>query len=183
LSKNVSFPGDKIAITEEYEAGKNAFDDEHIVRSSIAGIIEVDKQNRLVSVKDRKVISVPQVDDLIIGRVVAVMSSMIAVSIEYINGIPTKSHVECICQTRSYRKKYIALVGDIVKLRISSHRNGAIHATMKEPELGTLFTQCRKCGKKVFQIRDAIKCSECGWIDDRKLSIDFDKSDFLKLRD
>ena len=36
--------------------------------------------------------------------------------------------------------------------------------------LGILFTKCRKCGGKVVSMRDAIKCTECAWIDERKLS-------------
>ena len=28
-------------------------------------------------------------------------------------------------------------------------------------------------------MRDAVKCKECGWIDDRKLSSDFGKMDII----
>ena len=31
----------------------------------------------------------------------------------------------------------------------------------------------------VIKMRDAVKCKDCGWIDDRKLSLDFGKSEFL----
>ena len=55
----------------------------------------------------------PEVNDIVVGTVVAVMSSMIAVSIDYVNNVRTKSNVECICQTRQFRKKNIALVNDI----------------------------------------------------------------------
>ena len=70
---------------------------------------------------------------------------------------------------------------DIVKLKIISHVNGTIHATIDEHDLGVLFTKCRKCFGRVVKIRDAVKCSECGWIDDRKLSSDFEKADFLNF--
>ncbi len=43
--------------------------------------------------------------------------------------------------------------------------------------------QCRKCGGKVVPMRDAIKCTECAWIDERKLSSNFGKNDFFNLRD
>jgi len=49
--------------------------------------------------------------------------------------------------------------------------------------LGVLFTKCRKCGSEVKPLRDIIKCIECGWTDDRKLSNDFLKSDFIKMRE
>ena len=72
------------------------------------------------------------------------------------------------------------LVKDIVKLKIINHINGTIHAKIDEPDLGVLFTKCRKCFGQVVQIRDAVKCKECSWIDDRKLSSDFGKNTFLK---
>ena len=178
---NSVLPGEKIAIIEEYGAGSNACDDGHVVRATVIGETETDKKERLVSVKKHKPISVPEKGDIVIGTVEAVMGSMIAVLIKYINSKPVKSQVECICATRSIRKKNVALVKDLVKLKIISHLNGAIHATIQDPELGVLFTKCRKCGMNVKPLRDIIKCVECGWTDDRKLSSDFLKTDFLKV--
>ena len=180
---NSVLPGDRIAITEECGAGNNACDDGHIVRATVVGESEVDKKEHLVNVKNYKSTSIPEKGDVIIGTVEAVMGSMIAVLINYINSKPVKSQVECICATRSLRKKNVALVKDLVKLKIIGHLNGAIHATMQDPELGVLFTKCRKCGLDVKPLRDIIKCVECGWTDDRKLSSDFLKTDFLKVRE
>lgn len=183
MSDSITFPGDKIASIEEYEAGQNAFDDGDMVRSSVVGTTTIDKKERLVAVSNPKKLSVPQVGDTVIGTVVAVMSSMIAVSIEYINGKPSTSHVECICATRNIRKKIVALLNDTIALKVISHINGTIHSSLDGPELGVLFTKCRKCGDKVVQVRDAVKCTECSWIDDRKLSTNFGNSDFIQLRE
>jgi len=180
---NSVLPGEKIAVIEEYEAGNNACDDGHVVRATVIGETETDKKERLVNVKNYKSNSIPKKGDIIIGTVEAVMGSMIAVLINYINSKPVKSQVECICATRSIRKKNIALVKDLVKLKIIGQLNGAIHASMQDPELGVLFTKCRKCGMDVKPLRDIIKCVECGWTDDRKLSSDFLNSDFLRVRE
>jgi len=171
---NSVLPGDKIAIIEEYEAGSNACDDGHVVRATVIGESEIDQKERIVNVKNQNTTSIPEKGDIVIGTVEAVMGSMIAVLINYINSKPVKAQVECICATRSIRKKNVALVG---------HLNGAIHATIQDPGLGVLFTKCRKCGMDVKPMRDIIKCVECGWTDDRKLSSDFLKSDFLKVRE
>ncbi len=183
MSENTIFPGDKIASIEEYEAGYNTFDDGDMVRAATVGEKDIDKTTRIANVKHPKTLSIPKVGDVVIGTVAAVMSSMIAVSIDYINGEPTTSKVECVCSTRNIRKRNVALVNDIAKLKILSHLNGTIHATIDEPSLGILFTKCRKCSGKVVPMRDAIKCIECSWIDERKLSTDFGKSDFVKLRE
>ena len=67
-----------------------------------------------------------------------------------------------------------------LKLKIINRINGTIHASMDEPNFGVLFTKCRKCFGEVIQNKDAVKCKDCGWFDDRKLSSDFGKADFLK---
>jgi exosome complex component CSL4 len=183
MSETIAFPGDKIASIEEYEAGYNTFDDGDMVRASTVGLRDINKEKRIASIKHPKTISIPKIDDTIIGTVVAVMSSMIAVSIDYINDKPITSKVECVCSTRNLRKKNVALVNDIVTLKILNHLNGTIHATIDEPNLGVLFTKCRKCGGKVVQMRDAIKCTECAWIDERKFSTNYGNMDFVKLRE
>ena len=180
---NSVLPGDEIAVIEEYEAGSNACADEHVVRATVIGETETDQKKRLVNVKNYKTTSIPEKGDIVIGTVEAVMGSMIAVLINYINSKPVKSQVECICATRSLRKKNVALVKDLVKLKIIGHLNGAIHGSIQEPELGVLFTKCRKCGMDVKPLRDIVKCVECGWTDDRKLSSDFLNSDFLRVRE
>lgn len=183
MSETATFPGDTIASIEEYEAGYNTFDDGNMVRASTVGEKILDKTTRIARIKHPKMLSIPQVGDTVIGTVAAVMSSMIAVSIDYINEKPTTSKVECVCSTRNIRRKNIALVKDIVTLKILNHLNGTIHATIDEPHLGVLFTKCRKCGGKVVPMRDAIKCTECSWIDERKLSSNFGNSSFFRLRE
>jgi len=183
MSENSPFPGDKIASIKKYEAGHNTFDDGDMVRAATVGQIDMDKTSRVANVNHPKLLSIPRVGDVIVGAVAAVMSSMIAVSIDYINGKPTTSKVECVCGTRNLRIRNVALVNDIVTLKIVSHINGTIHAAINEPELGILYTKCRKCGGKVVSMRDAIKCADCGWIDERKLSKNFGKYDFVKLRE
>ena len=173
------FPGDKIASIEEYEAGENTFDDGDMVRAAAVGQKIIDKETRMASVRHPKMLSVPKKDDVIIGTVAAVMSSMIAVSIDYINEVPTTSKVECICSTRNIRRKNVALEGDVVALKILNHLNGTIHGTMSAPELGVIFTKCRKCGGAVVPLRDVIKCTECSWIDERKLSNRLNNDNFI----
>jgi|TARA_B110000263_G_scaffold151403_1_gene131430 exosome complex component CSL4 len=181
MTEELKLPGDKIAMIEEYLPGDNTFEDGHSIRSTSVGTIELNKSEQLVSIQKKKSISIPNIGDIIIGTVEASLGSMIAVSIEYVNNIRSTSNVECICSIRHLRKKNTALVKDIVKLKILSHVNGTIHAGIDEHDLGVLFTKCRKCFGAVVKVRDAVKCSECGWIDDRKLSSDFEKADFLKF--
>lgn len=179
MSSTISLPGDEIASIEEYEAGQNTFDDGDRVRAAVVGRTEIDKKLRVANVAAEAGMDVPEAGDVIVGTVAAVMSSMIAVAIRFINGRPVTGGVECVCPTRNMRMKTVALANDVMVLKIVSHLNGTIHATMSEPNLGILFTRCRKCGMKVIPNRNGIKCTECGWFDERKLSSDFGNGKLL----
>ena len=99
MSENSIFPGDKIASIEEYEAGYNTFDDGDMVRAATVGRKVIDKTTRTANIVHPKSLSIPKVGDIVIGTVAAVMSSMIAVSIDYINGNPTTSKVFAVQET------------------------------------------------------------------------------------
>ena len=179
MNENQKIPGEKIAQIEEYLPGENTFEDNDIIRATTIGDIQLDSNERLASINAQTRIAVPKVGDVIIGVVEANLPSMIAIMIKFVNGKKVVTDLECICVTRHIRKKNIALAKDIVKAEIISHINGTIHATIDSQELGVLFTKCRECFGTVVKMRDAVKCKDCGWIDDRKLSLDFGKSEFL----
>lgn len=170
-------PGEPIALIEECEAGPNTFDDGDRVRAAALGTAEIDRRARTASVATPVLMHVPSVGDKVVGTVAIVMSAMFAVAIRYVNGRPVTSNVECVCSTRDSRRKMIALNGDVVALRIRSRINGTMHATIDEADLGVLFTKCRKCGMGVITVRDGVKCADCGWFDERKISSDFGSVD------
>ena len=180
MNESQKIPGEKIALIEEYLPGKNTFEDDDSIRATAIGDIHLDTNERLASINRQKKITVPNVGDIVIGVVEANLPSMIAIMIKYVNGEKVNSDLECVCVTRHIRKKNIALAQDVVKVEIISHINGTIHASIDSQELGVLFTKCRKCFGTVVKMRDAVKCKDCGWIDDRKLSLDFGKSEFLE---
>ena len=180
MDENQKIPGEKIALIEEYLPGENTYEENDTIRATVIGDVKMDKSERLASINRQKQISVPKVGDIVIGVVEANLPSMIAIMIKFVNGKKANSDLECICVTRHIRKKNVALAKDVVKVEIISHINGTIHASIDSQELGVLFTKCRKCFGTVVKMRDAVKCKDCGWIDDRKLALDFGKSDFLE---
>ena len=179
MENNQKIPGEKIAQIEEYLPGDNTYEDKDVIRATTIGNINLDSVERLASINRQKQITVPKVGDIIIGVVEANLPSMIAIMIKFVNGKKVNSDLECVCVTRHIRKKNIALAKDVVKVEIISHINGTIHASIDSQDLGVLFTKCRKCFGTVVKMRDAVKCKDCGWIDDRKLSLEFGKTEFM----
>ena len=181
MSQKPTLPGDKVAIIEEFETGANTFDDGQSIRSLVVGVTEFDKANRVAKINEIKKPGVPKVGDVIIGNVSALMNNMFAINILYINGKPNHSGLECICQARGAKKRILARVSDIITAKIISLLNGVVHATINESELGVLFTQCNKCGSKIVSLGSNVKCVDCGYIEERKLSTKFGNSDFIKF--
>ena len=118
MSQEFKLPGEKIAFLEEYLAGENTFDDGKSIRSTMIGKAEFDKVGKIASVKNEKSNSVPKIGDEIVGIVEAALGSLIAVSMQYINGTKVHANVECICTTRHMRKKNVALVKDLSLIHI-----------------------------------------------------------------
>ncbi|MDE1842265.1 MAG: exosome complex RNA-binding protein Csl4 [Thaumarchaeota archaeon] len=181
LSQKPALPGDKIAIIEEFETGENTFDDGQSIRSLVVGTPEFDKTSRIARINEIHRPAVAKSGDVVTGSVAALMNNMFAINILYINGKPTHAGLECICQAKGAKKRILVRVGDVVTAKILSLLNGVIHATISEPELGVLFTQCIKCGAKVIAMGSNIKCIDCGYIEERKLSTRFGNSDFIKF--
>ena len=179
MTNQLKFPGDRIGSIEEYVSGKNTYDDGESIRATVIGSSELDNSEKTANIITQTKISIPEINDIVIGSVEAVLGSMIVISMDFINKRRIHNHVECICQTRHLRKKYSALVKDIVIAKIIAKQNGTIHGTIDDGNLGVLSTKCRKCYGIVGVMRDAVKCKECGWIDDRKLSSDFGKMDII----
>lgn len=176
------FPGDKVAIIEEFETGDNTLDDGHMIRSVVVGTAELDKKDRVARVNPVNAPLISRINDVVIGLVTSASPNMVAVTIHYINGSLTRAGIECICQRSSKGRKTWAKVGDIVMLRIISTMNGKIQASVEEPQLGVLFSKCIKCAGNVIKMGLGVKCVECGYVEERKLSANFGNENFIKLR-
>lgn len=161
--------------------GANTFDDGQSIRSLVIGTPEFDKANRIAKISGMRRPAVAKAGDMVTGNISALMNNMFAINILYINGKPTHSGLECICQAKGAKKRILVRVGDIVNAKILSLLNGVVHATISEPELGVLFTQCIKCSGKVVAMGSNVKCIDCGYIEERKLSTRFGNSDFIKF--
>ena len=76
MSQESKLPGEKIAFSEEYLSGENTFDDGELVRSSVIGQTEFNKEERTVSIHSNKSISIPKIGDIVIGLVEASLGQM-----------------------------------------------------------------------------------------------------------
>lgn len=182
-SKHHALPGDKIAIIEEYESGMGSYVEQEFIRASSLGESKVDVSNHTISINPSSMNrNIPRQGDLVIGQVEVTSGGIIGVRIHALNGKSTASGFSGIIMNRGNSSRgprrgplTLCKLGDLLRAKIISLNNAIISLTVEPEDCGVLVSSCSLCGSSVIRIDYKIKCVECGWVDDRKLSSDFGK--------
>jgi len=173
-------PGERVGVIEEYEPGEGTYVVDGVIYSSRLGFVEVDKERRIV-VKGKRLVGVPEVGDEVIVKTTLVQRNIVNGVIIFINGVEVDSCFVALLLLRGAQKKIF--VGDLIRARVISRANGVVHVSVRGPEMGVVQTVCNHCGGKVVRYRaNAVKCVECGAVEERLLSKEFGRFDLPVLK-
>ena len=180
-------PGDKLAVSEEFLPGQHTYDNSGSIRALVAGSVFRDMKNMEISVKPAAEPELIKVDDWVTGRVEATPSNSATVHIFFLNGKPTHKDFSGMLSLRSLsgggrgaRRTTPVKLGDIVRCRVTSLRNGIIHLAVDEPDMGVVSALCGNCGRPLLRgSATKVKCDECGNVEERKLAKDFGATPIL----
>ena len=76
-NSGITFPGERVAEIEEFEAGKNTFISFGTVRSSALGTKEFDFRRRIVKILQKNSPELPKIGDVVVGYIEMLFGSMI----------------------------------------------------------------------------------------------------------
>jgi len=176
----VAMPGDKLAVSEEFLPGANAYEMSGLVRALRVGTVHKDLVNMEISVKPSSQPASPKIDDWVTGQVEAVQANSANVHLYFLNGVPTHKdfsgmlNLRGMTGARGARRMTPVKSGDIVRCRVFSLTNGIIHLTIDEPDMGVTGALCGNCGRPLLRGNATrAKCDECGNVEERKLARDF----------
>lgn len=183
------FPGEQVALIEEFEGGKNTYTINGDIRSTAVGTKVYDFKRRIVRIDQKNSPMLPKLGDIIVGHIEMLFSSMISVRIHYINYKKSHTGFSAIASARiggggggrergDRRNRTIFRVGDIIRGRVISLLNSTIHIAIDEKEFGVLYTLCHNCGGNTIRVNNSVKCIECGTYEERKLTNDYGKETF-----
>ena len=183
LSEEITVPGEFLTVEEEFSAGKNTFEDnEGNVYSAKVGIKEFNQNEREVSVKEKKHVSLIEAGSIITAQVSLVKDSVVVLNVlktekngkEQVSNFPvvqlmiSKVAREHIMNLRDEFK-----VGDVIKAKVIKVNKFGIDVTTAFPELGVIKAFCSKCRGSLSLFNKTLKCAKCGSIEKRKLSSEF----------
>jgi len=174
LEKKV-FPGEKLAVIEEYNDGPGTYQEEGEIRSTEIGETKLDSERRAVFIKKAtpEVIT-PERGMEIIAEVGSVARKDARIDIFMIDGHhihPSYSGVIHISDiSRDYVKNIdIALKsGDIIKGKLVNVVNRLNQTSLEGSEYGVIYAYCSRCGGVLEMKQNKLVCPDCGRIERRK---------------
>ena len=174
LEKEV-FPGEKLAVIEEYNDGPGTYQEEGEVRSSEIGEPDLDSDKRAMFVKKATPeIIVPEKGMEVVAEVGSVARKDARIDIFMLNGKlihPSYSGVIHISDiSRDYVKNIdMALKnGDIVKGKLVNVANRLNQTSLEGPEYGVIYAYCSRCGGLLEEQHGKLICPDCGRVERRK---------------
>ena len=190
------FPGEQVALIEEFEGGKNTYITDGTIRSKAVGTQVYDFKRRIVKINPKNSPMLPKIGDVLVGYIEMLFGSMMSVRVLYINEKKSYAGFSAIASARTggggsnnsggggwrergdRRGRTIFRVGDIIRGRVISLLNSTIHITIDEKEFGVLYTLCFNCGGDTVRVHNSVKCIECGVYEERKLTHDYGRETF-----
>jgi exosome complex component CSL4 len=180
-SGKLAIPGDKLATIEEFVSGTGSASIGDSVVSTVVGDVEPDMVNRVINVKALKSADdgLPKVGDVITGHVDSSQPSMAQITILAVGDQSSDKQLSGMLSMREDRRRRTTSpikAGDIIRAKVISTKNSIYHLSLDDPKAGVIETVCSNCGGRVIALgRDRVKCTECGFVDERILSDDFVK--------
>jgi len=180
------FPGERLAVIEEYNEGEGTYQSDGEVRSAEIGVTRHDEATRSVAVeKKTPEIIVPEEGMVAVAEVGSVARRDARVNIFMLNGRhihPTYSGVIHISDiSRDYTKNIDMALrnGDTVKGRIVNVKNRLNQMSLADPEYGVVYAYCSRCGGLLELDRGRLTCPDCGRVERRKTVRSYGKEELV----
>jgi exosome complex component CSL4 len=171
------YPGEEIAVIEEFSAGENTYEDNGQVRASSLGKVFYDMINRrsnILSVKKPVLFNLKKAK-YVYGTVTLVKEDSATISINSIEERFISPSITGYLHISQISNKYLEKItdgiklGDIIKARPLSI-SIPLPLTLKGKDLGVVLAQCSICGTLMIKTdEEHLKCPNCGNIEKRKI--------------
>jgi len=180
------FPGERLAVIEEYGDGKGTYQLDGDVRSSEIGVTRIDAGTRSFVVdKWTPEIPVPLEGLDVVAEVGSVARKDARIDIFMLGGRhihPTYSGVVHISDVSTEYVKNIDMAlrsGDVVKGKLVNTRNRLNQVSLAGPEYGVIYAYCSRCGGVLARDGGKLTCPGCGRVEMRKIARSYGKEELV----
>ncbi|MCJ2563161.1 MAG: exosome complex RNA-binding protein Csl4 [Candidatus Thermoplasmatota archaeon] len=178
--KKLVFPGDELAVSEEYIAGEGTLDERGKIYASTVGIVELDSKERVLRVKAfNPPVTLKNGDD-VIAIVSGTRESMGTADVVQVEGKErsvsgdTNGSIHVSKVSSSYTKsvKGEFYIGDFIRAKVIS-TDPSLQLTTTGKRYGVLKGFCTQCRIPMIRKGNTLYCESCDSTDRRKISSDY----------
>ena len=185
MKEKFVLPGDSIANALEYLPSFGTYADEDDVRSSATGESELNETERTAKIRiATKIPKIQQRGTFTYGTVVKVSDKRAMIDLHSFESgkfrlIP--SGETAILKVEDVKRGFVKSMkeefkeGDLIKVKIINVSKTGVDLTTDERDLGVIKTNCSRCRKDVSRIGFKVKCNSCVWVENRKLSSQYNE--------
>ncbi|HEV8360648.1 MAG TPA: exosome complex RNA-binding protein Csl4 [Candidatus Thermoplasmatota archaeon] len=173
------FPGDELAVAEEFAPGPGTYEEGGKVYAAWVGIPKLDPADFTATVAPltRTPVTLHEGDE-VVGRIEDTRSSMAIVRVEARVDAPYREIAGDTNGTLHISKvsdDYVSSMddafkrGDLVRAKVVS-TDPSLQITTKEPHLGIVKSRCPRCATDMRAKDNTLVCPACEWKDMGKIS-------------
>lgn len=185
MSKKTVFPGDEVAVAEEYMPAEGTYELDGKILSSLAGELDLDEEEKIAKVTPKNPLVMLKNGDSVFCRITDVRASMAICEIFAVEGkereitgdTSSTIHVSKLSSDyvqdvgREYRP------GDLIRAKVIQTRP-SVQLSTQEPHFGVVKARCRKCRSPLSVHGKALKCEPCERVESRKVADDYGDFNF-----
>ncbi len=177
MLKEQVFPGDKLAVIEEYNEGPGTYVLGGELRSSELGRLDVNDARRALLVKKyTPEVLVPEVGMEVVAEVGSVARKDARIDIFMLGGKLVHPTYSGVIHISNVSRDYIRNIdnalrsGDIVKGVLVNVVNRLNQTSIEGPQYGVIYAYCSRCGELLELKQGRLVCPECGRVERRKVA-------------
>jgi exosome complex RNA-binding protein Csl4 len=183
IKRNV-FPGEELAVIEEFNNGKGSYQKDGLVRSEELGETRLNKEKRALEVKKAtKELNLPVEGVVVIAEAGSVTRRDARVDIFRVNGkkiTPTYTgviHISDVAREFDRNLEMALRQGDIVRAVVANTKNRIIQLSLAGPEYGVVYGYCSRCGGILEMDKGKLTCPKCKRVERRQYARSYGKED------
>lgn len=177
---NLVFPGDEVAVEEEYLAAEGTFAEDGVIYASQIGVLELDDDNCVARVVCQNPPNVLREGDVVYAIVADIRNTMATADVVAKDGVErglggetyATIHVSKISPGYTDDVSKELRKGDYIRARVTGIKP-SLQLTTKDEHLGCIRALCSKCKTELVRKGNGLHCPECKYTSPRKLADDY----------
>ena len=174
------FPGDEVAVEEEYIASDGTFAENGVIYASQIGVLELDDDNCVARVISPNPPNILAVGDIVYAVVADIRNTMATADVVGKDGVDrtlggetyATIHVSKISQGYTDDVSKELRKGDFIRAKVTGIKP-SLQLTTKDNHLGVIRSLCSKCKTEMVKKGTGLFCPACRYSVPRKLADDY----------